>query len=88
MFTSLDAPGLVNCLECVPPAYLQAVSLLGNMQRAAAAGEPLPTVSQDALTVATSELIAYTKACAGLANQLQHLAPVILKDLECPAWPL
>lgn len=88
MFTGLDSSGLVNCLEHVPPVELQAVVLLQAIHGHELADGTLPTVSQKTLTSATSELIAYTKSCAVLANKLQYLTPIVLSNVECVAWPL
>jgi len=88
MFTSLEATELVNCLEHVPSVELQAVVLLQAIHGHESAGGTLPTVSQEMLTSATSELIAYTKSCAALASKLQYLTPIVLSTVECAAWPL
>jgi len=88
MFTSLEATELVNCLERVSPIKLQAVALLQVMHGHELAGGALPIVSQETLTSATSELIAYTKSCAALASKLQYLTPIVLSTVECAAWPL
>ena len=86
MFTRLDAHGLVNCLENVPPVELRAVLLLQTLHDSA--DGTLPTVSQDTLASATVELIAYTKACAALLNKLAYLTPIALTNVACAAWPL
>ena len=83
-----QATELVNCLEHVPPVELQAVVLLQVIHRHESASSALPTVSQEMLTSATSELIAYTKSCAALASKLQYLTPIVLSTVECSAWPL
>jgi len=88
MFTSLEAAEFVNCLERVPPVELQAVALLQVMHGDRSASGLLPIVSQDMLTSATSELIAYTKSCAALVSKLQYLTPIVLSTVECSAWPL
>jgi|GEM_PF-716114 len=83
-----QATELVNYLEHVPPVELQAVALLQMMNGDTSAGGALPIVSQEMLTSATSELIAYTKSCAALASKLQYLTPIVLSTVECAAWPL
>ena len=88
MFTSLEAAEFVNCLERVPPVELQAVALLQVIHGHESTGGTLPTVSQETLTSATSELIAYTKSCAALVSKLQYLTPIVLSNVECAAWPL
>jgi len=88
MFTSLEATELVNCLERVPPVELQALALLQALHGHESAGGTLPIVSQETLTSATSELIAYTKSCAALASKLQYLTPIVLSTVECASWPL
>ena len=84
----VTAAELVNCLERVPSVALQAVSLLQVIHGHESAGDTLPTVSQETLTSATSELIAYTKSCAALVSKLQYLMPIVLSNVECAAWPL
>ena len=88
MFTGLDVKGLVDCLSQLSPVELQAVTLLREVRQMAAAGGALPAVPPDTLAAAASELIGYTKACAALIGKLAYLSPVILPELECPAWPL
>ncbi len=87
MFTSLDAKGLVDCLSQIPPIKLQAVTMLHEMRQATIGGW-FPAVPPDTIAAATSEIIAYTKACASLVGKLAYLSPVIIPGLECPQWPL
>lgn len=81
-------PTLADCLSQLPPVELQAVTLLRDARQMAETGDVLPTVPPDQIAAATTELIAYTKACAALLRNLAYLTPVILPNLECPSWPL
>ena len=83
-----DVQRFVDCLNQIPPVELQAVTLLREARQVAAMGGALPAVPPDTLAAATTELIAYTKACAALIGKLAYLSPVILSGVECPAWPL
>ncbi|MHB8625531.1 MAG: hypothetical protein ACYDBJ_00650 [Aggregatilineales bacterium] len=88
MFTSLSVQGLVDCLSRLPPLELHAVTLLREARQVAAMGGVLPAVPAERVAAATTELIAYTKACAALIGKFASLTPVILPGLECPTWPL
>ena len=83
-----DVQRFIDCLSQIPPVELQAVTLLREARQMAAMGGTFPAVLPDTLAAATTELIAYTKACAALIGKLAYLSPVILPELECPAWPL
>lgn len=86
MFTSLDPTGLVNCLSQIPPAPLQAMTLLQELQHTA--GGWFPAVPAAVVVDATRELIDYTQSCAALLDKLKFLTPITLLTLEIPEWPL
>jgi hypothetical protein len=88
VFTSLQPQGLVDCLCGVPPLDLHAVSLLNEARQSAVTGGTPLVVPPERVAAATTELIAYTKACAALLTKLTYLSPVTLTDVEHPAWPL
>jgi hypothetical protein len=76
----------MDCLSQVPPVELAAMRLIRTLPLNAAGGW-FPTVPPDSVAEAARELIAYTKACAALTDQLKYLSPVPLTTLEIPEWP-
>ncbi len=88
MFTNLELNGFVDCLRQIPPVNLQAVSLLYEARQNVLTGGGSLAVPSDRVATATTELINYTMTCAALLNKLKYLTPIILTELECPAWPL
>jgi hypothetical protein len=88
VFTGLQPQGLVDCLCGVPPLDLHAVCILNEARQSAVTGGAPLVVPPERVAAATTELIAYTKACAALLTKLTYLSPVTLTEVEHPAWPL
>jgi len=87
MFRSLDVQDLVDCLRQIPPVELEALRLIRALPVSSTDGW-FPAASPDGIAEAARELIAYTKACAVLADTLNALSPVILPALDILEWPL
>ncbi len=83
MFRSLDVQDLVDCLSQIPPVELEALRLMRALPVSPTGGW-FPAVSPDGIADAARERIAYTKACAALADTPNALSPVILPTLDIP----
>ncbi len=86
MFADLTSADLAECLSSVEEVNLKGLELLRQLRPVT--GQWFPQVPAEVLAEATSQIVAYTRACSTAASKLQSLPPIILPDLPCAEFCL